>query len=102
VCISEEFNASCPTDKIILVNLAEFGRMEVGRCIRKPDEFLGCANDVLPLLDNLCSGRQECRFEMTNDDQFEAANTNCLEILKKYLRIEYTCLKGKGHTISSN
>ncbi|KAK2140091.1 hypothetical protein LSH36_1487g00027 [Paralvinella palmiformis] len=59
VCISEEFNASCPTDKIILVNLAEFGRMEVGRCIRKPDEFLGCANDVLPLLDNLCSGRQE-------------------------------------------
>ncbi|KAK2139105.1 hypothetical protein LSH36_2027g00029, partial [Paralvinella palmiformis] len=46
VCISEEFRASCPLDRVILINSAEYGRMEVGRCIRKPDEFLGCTNDV--------------------------------------------------------
>jgi len=67
--------------------------MDVGRCIKKKDDFLGCSNDVLSLLDQWCSGRQQCQFLVTNDD-LEEANTNCLEILMKYLKIEYSCLKG--------
>ena len=73
---------------------AEFGRMEVGKCIKKEDEFLGCTNDVLPLLDRWCSGRQDCSVRVSNDD-LEAANVNCLDILKQYLKVEYTCLTGK-------
>ncbi|KAK2140096.1 hypothetical protein LSH36_1487g00161 [Paralvinella palmiformis] len=69
--------------------------MDVGRCIKKKDDFLGCSNDVLSLLDQWCSGRQQCQFFVTNDD-LEEANTNCLEILIKYLKIEYSCLKVVG------
>ena len=94
VCISEEFRASCPLDRVILINSAEYGRMEVGRCIRKPDEFLGCTNDVLPILDRRCSGKQKCNFILSTIDDIEAANENCLEILMKYLKVDYTCLQG--------
>ena len=93
-CISEDLHITCPTGAVIFVEKAEFGRMEVGRCITEEDEFLGCTNDVLSLLDNWCSGRHQCAFEVTNDD-LEAANKNCLKILMKYLKVEYTCLKGK-------
>jgi len=94
VCISEDLRISCLSNQVIFVTSAIFGRMEVGRCIKKNDEFLGCANDVLPLLDRWCSGRQECMFEVTND-HLEAANKDCLEILMKYLKVEYTCFNGK-------
>ena len=94
VCISDEFRASCSSDQVILVTSAEYGRMEVGRCIKKPDEFLGCTNDVLHILDRMCSGKQECNFLLTNDGDIEEANTNCQDFLMKYLRVESTCLKG--------
>ena len=94
VCISEEFRMSCPVNRVIIVSSAEYGRMEVGRCIKKHNEFLGCTNDVLPILDRWCSGQNKCNIMVTNDDELEAANENCLESLKKYLKVEYTCLKG--------
>jgi len=94
ICNSEEFHASCPVDSVILMNSTEYGRMEVGRCIRKPDEFLGCTNDVLPILDRRCSGKQKCNFLLITHDDIEAANENCLEILMKYLKVDYTCLQG--------
>ena len=94
VCISEEFHASCPLDSVILINSAEYGRMEVGRCIMKPDEFLGCTNDVLPILDRRCSGKQKCNFLLITHDDIEAANENCLQILMKYLKVDYSCIIG--------
>ena len=84
---------SCPTDKVILVKSAEYGRMEVGKCISKP-EFLGCTNDVLQILDRMCSGKQECSFVLTNKGDLEAANENCQEYLMKYLRVDSTCITG--------
>ena len=78
---------------MIYVKSADFGRMEVGRCITEEDEFLGCSNNVLELLDEWCSGRQECKFAVANDD-LEAANENCLKILMKYLKVNYACTEG--------
>ena len=77
-----------------MMTSAEYGRMNVGRCIRKPDEFMGCSNDVLPLLDKWCSGRRECTIDVPNDE-LERMNEACLDILIKYLKISYSCLKGK-------
>ena len=94
ICISEELRVSCPVDTIIAMNSADYGRMEVGKCIKKDSEFLGCTNNVLPILDRWCSGRQKCIIMVNNDDDLEAANENCLESLKKYLKIEYSCLEG--------
>ena len=93
VCTGEDHRVSCGRDEIIVMTSAEFGRMSVGRCITEADDFLGCSNDVLPLLDRWCSGRQECNFRVTNDE-LDAANKNCLKILIKYLRSEYDCIEG--------
>ena len=84
----------CQRNEIILMTSAVYGRMNVGRCIRKPDEFMGCSNDVLPLLDKWCSGRRECTIGVPNEE-LEKMNTECLEILIKYLEVEHICLKGK-------
>ena len=84
---------SCSRDEIILVTSAEYGRMSVGRCITEADDFLGCTNDVLPLLDMWCSGRQECSFRVMSDE-LEAANKNCQKFLKQYLKLDYSCLEG--------
>ena len=93
-CNNEELTLSCSINEIVFVTSAEYGRMSVGRCITEEDEFMGCTNDVLPLLDRWCSGRQECSFRVGNDE-LEAANDNCRKILKQYLKLDYSCLEGK-------
>ena len=93
VCNAEDHRVSCAREQIIVVTSAEFGRMSVGRCITEADDFMGCSNDVLPLLDRWCSGRQECNFEVTNNE-LDAANQNCMKILIKYLTFEYECISG--------
>ena len=94
VCTSEEFTLSCKRNEIIVMTSAEFGRMSVGRCITEAD-FMGCGNDVLPLLDRWCSGLQECSFRVSNDE-LDAANLNCLKYLIKYLRSEHECIEGNN------
>ena len=93
VCTNEDFTLSCKRNEIIVMTSAKFGRMSVGRCITEADDFLGCSNDVLPLLDRWCSGRQECDFRVSNDE-LDSANKNCLKILIKYLRSEHECIEG--------
>ena len=92
MCILEKVDISCPKSNIIYINMAEFGRMEVGRCIKKEDQFLGCTNDVMSIVDGWCSGREKCSLEA---GRLESSNTNCLDILMKYLKVEYTCLQSK-------
>ena len=94
VCNLAEATIRCQRDEIIMMTSAEYGRKEVGRCITKHDEFMGCTNDALPLLDRWCSGRRECTVEVPNED-LEEMNRNCREILIKYLEFHYTCVKGK-------
>ena len=93
VCIGENRTIRCHRDEIIMMTSAEYGRKEVGRCIPEVDDFIGCTNDVLPLLDRWCSGRRECAFGIP-DAEIESFNKECLKILIKYLKVEYTCLKG--------
>jgi len=96
-CNGETFMLSCHDSEIIIINSAEYGRKEVGRCIQEADQFMGCTNDVLPLLDRWCSGRRDCSFQIPNRD-LEKENTNCLKILRLYVEVRYTCMKGRYMT----
>ena len=76
-----------------MMTSAQYGHMTVGRCITEEDQYLGCSNDALPVIDRWCSGRRECSFEVPNDD-LENLNKNCLTFLKIYLELRYNCIKG--------
>ena len=100
VCIDEELHITCPSDEIILMTSAEYGRKEVGRCITKADQYIGCTNDVLGLLDQWCSGRRECRTAVATNADLNTANINCLEFLKVYLKFQYECRKGQFQSMN--
>ena len=93
MCNAENAKISCARDEIMFVTSAEYGRMSVGRCITEEDEFMGCSNDVLPLLDRWCSGRQDCDIYVPQDE-LDTANKHCRKILIKYLKLEYSCVNG--------
>ena len=95
MCIGDDTRIQCQRDQIITVNKADYGRMEIGECITKVNDFMGCTNDVLPLLDRWCSGRRECTVSVPHNE-LENMNQDCLEVLIKYLKIEYTCMNGKN------
>lgn len=70
-----------------------YGRMGLGRCVEQDLGFLGCYVDVLPILDDECSGKQECSFTVM-DTTFTNANP-CSNDLKLYLETDYFCQTGK-------
>ncbi len=49
-CQSEVFEAQCSEDEVILMQVALFGRMEIGRCVESDLGYIGCKADVLPYL----------------------------------------------------
>ena len=72
------------------MTFAEFGRMEVGRCI--PDDiYIGCTNNVLPYFDRVCSGHRMC--DVTYAD-LQSENTQCSSSMNMYMKTVYHCLKG--------
>ena len=88
-----DFSATCGSGELIVMETANFGRMEPGRCIAEEDGNFGCRNDVLFLADRWCSGRKQCEFTSPNRDMMEA-NTECRSNLIVYLRATYHCLRG--------
>src|SRR6218665_4217397 len=71
-CNHETFKPRCLKNEVIVMKIATYGRMRVGRCITAEEieeqklltgnnpRILGCSADVLPLLDQKCSGKTEC------------------------------------------
>ncbi|KAK2157029.1 hypothetical protein LSH36_200g02297 [Paralvinella palmiformis] len=100
VCNGYAFRATCGVDELIVMEEAELGRMEPGKCL--PDEMgnFGCRNDILFLTDRWCSGRKQCEFTSPNQDIMEA-NTECRQGLAVYLRAKYTCVLVNGHQCST-
>ena len=88
----ENLAITCPASQVIVTSSASYGRMAITRCIYV-EEFIGCENDVLFLLDQWCSGRQQCQQVIPNSE-LKAASSACLQYLQMYLDVEYTCLKG--------
>ena len=69
---------------------AVYGRMRIGRCVRRDYGFLGCSSDVLSQVDRLCSGRQGCEFQVAELH----GNQPCPGDLTPFLQASYECVPG--------
>ena len=56
-CEGEVFAPICDENKVILMKEARYGRMKLGRCVQTDYGHIGCASNVLRIMDSLCSGR---------------------------------------------
>ena len=80
---------------------ARYGRMKIGRCVKREPGFepmlqdlryLGCSADVLHILSTSCSGRSECSLRV-NDQTFNDIKP-CYDNLKMYLSVTHICVSG--------
>ena len=88
---------------------ARYGRMKIGRCLRRVPGFepmlqdpryLGCSADVLDIASRLCSGRTECSLRVV-DQNFDNIKP-CYDTLKMHLEAAYMCINGKPIFFSSS
>lgn len=86
----QTFNASCDKNEVIVMNSALYGRMRLGKCLKK-DYYVGCQADVLPFMDDLCSGKQYCELDIP-DNKLQTMVT-CRDDLMAYLEAVYKCVK---------
>jgi len=91
VCMHEVFNASCRQGAVILMVLAVYGRMRIGRCING-DFNIGCSKDVLSYFDAQCSTRQSCDVSIRNLVEIHP----CQRDFTSYLQASYKCIEGKA------
>ncbi len=93
-CETEVFQPHCGTNQMIVMTSALYGRMEIGRCVKKNLGYIGCYKSVLELMDQRCSGQSSCKVRIPDPD---LDNTKpCLEELKTYLQAQYMCVTGKN------
>ena len=76
-----------------MMTSAEYGRMELGRCVESDLGYLGCSTDVLHMADRWCSGKRSCDVGVPNKDLDETRP--CFSELKTFLKAAYKCIKGK-------
>ena len=88
----DAFTAKCNESEVILMERADIGRMKAGgRCI-PGQAYIGCKDNILTSLDRVCSGRQECRAEVS---ELEKLSQSCSTDYKVYLEAEYSCITGE-------
>ncbi len=92
-CQLETFNATCAEGEIIVMESAMYGRMRAGRCITRSYGNLGCAANVLPALDQKCSGKRSCTVPVP--DPILHKNHPCPRDFTSYLEADYQCVKGE-------
>ena len=79
---------------------AQYGRMELGRCLLRDYGYVGCGVSVLPYVDSRCSGRRSCNINIP-DPVLDKVQP-CPGDLKSYLQASYTCIKGRPFILHSN
>lgn len=77
-----------------MMQSAEYGRMELGRCITQSYGYLGCSVDVLSVLDSFCSGKTTCDLPASDRHLLSKKAESCPKDIAAYLVATYTCLKG--------
>ena len=89
-CEWESFNATCAPDEVIVMRNAKYGRMRLSRCVTKNYGHIGCGTDVMPFMDERCSGRRHCVASVISLHN----KRSCPKDFKSYLQAGYDCLKG--------
>jgi hypothetical protein len=93
-CNMETFNASCPrANDVVVIRSARYGRMQLGRCVKRNLGYVGCTADVFAVLDSRCSGKRRCEFPIP-DPELHATHA-CPEDTTPYLEVAYECLQGR-------
>ena len=54
---------------------ALYGRMALGRCVEEDSGHLGCSNSALEAMDELCSGKRSCKFDVVKETKRLWENT---------------------------
>ncbi len=90
-CQWDTFTATCKADEVVVMRMARYGRMRLGKCVKRDFGYMGCGTDVLTYMDSVCSGKQTCEF--TIPDQTMKDMKPCSE-LESYLEASYSCEKG--------
>ncbi|ESN97813.1 hypothetical protein HELRODRAFT_177878 [Helobdella robusta] len=71
------------------VELANYGRMRIGKCLKHGFGSLDCSVNILPYMDWKCSGRVTCSLNVR--DLME--KNPCPKELRSYLTVKYKCVK---------
>ena len=93
-CHNERFLAECGSDEVIRMTLAQYGRMALGRCVKKDYGYIGCGTDVIDIAHAYCSGRRTCEIAVPNAI-LDSLEQPCPEDFKSYLKATYKCQKGR-------
>ena len=94
-CHLDTFNATCPHGNVIMMESALYGRMRIGRCL-KTTYFVGCYADVLPHMDNICSGKRSCLIKTVDSELLKFHP--CRKDLMPYLEARFKCIRSKYYT----
>ena len=98
-CVEEDFTAICGHDEVVIIDTAKYGRMALGRCIKRNYGYIGCAADyqALEFMDSKCSGRRQCSLNVF--DSGIRSLQPCPDDLAAYLETSYSCIKGITHAV---
>ena len=89
-CEWESFNATCRRDEVVIMKAAKYGRMRLGKCVTKNYGHIGCGTDVMPYMEERCSGRMSCLVSVISLHN----KRSCPKDFKSYLQASYECLEG--------
>ena len=92
-CESETVRLRCRrSSEVLMVTHARYGRMREGRCMTTAYGVVGCATDVLHLLDSLCSGRRQCDVSVAS--LVDERHQPCPLDFRSYLELSHRCVAG--------
>jgi len=101
-CQSETFQPLCLAGETVIITKAVHGRMSYSsRCLQEEEvlptlrddpKYMGCFQDVLPVVRERCSGRPDCQIRIP-DPEMDKTNP-CYKNMVKYLVVTYRCIKG--------
>ena len=93
-CGNEVFSPTCSHDQVIVMTHATYGRMKLGKCIKRDLGFIGCQTDILAVLDSKCSNKRTCTVDLHYDLNFDRNIENACSELYRYLEADYSCQNG--------
>ena len=95
-CGNEIFSPTCGHDEVIVMRHALYGRMKLGKCIKRDLGFIGCQTDILGILDTKCSNKHSCAVDVDDDLNYdERIHNPCSEELRRFLEADYSCQKSR-------
>lgn len=95
-CQDEMFTARCDEPhQVVLMSSARYGRLRIGRCVKRDLGYLGCAVDALQVLDARCSGQPGAACELSIMDPAIRELKPCPKDVTWHLEASYQCVEGK-------